>query len=98
MRETDVLIVGAGISGVSLARELSKYDVRVTVVEKEADVSMVVTACPLCQANFEMRQGKDQNFPVFYFTELLALAFDVKEVKDTLKKHLIDVSKFLVHI
>jgi glycerol-3-phosphate dehydrogenase len=43
MRETDVLIVGAGISGMSLARELSKYDVGVTVIEKEADVSMGVS-------------------------------------------------------
>ena len=43
MRETDVLIVGAGISGMSLARELSKYEVRVTVIEKEADVSMGVS-------------------------------------------------------
>ena len=43
MRETDVLIVGAGITGVSLARELSRYKVRVTVIEKEADVSMGVS-------------------------------------------------------
>ncbi len=43
MRETDVLIVGAGITGMSLARELSKYEVRVTVIEKEADVSMGVS-------------------------------------------------------
>ncbi len=62
---------------------------------EEAGAGAVVTACPLCQANLEMRQGKGQNFPVFYFTELLALAFDIKEVKDTLKKHLIDVSTVL---
>jgi glycerol-3-phosphate dehydrogenase len=43
MRETDVLIVGAGISGMSLAREFSKYDVAVTVLEREAGVSMGVS-------------------------------------------------------
>jgi len=37
-KKTDVLIIGGGISGVSVARELSKYDVDVTLVEREADV------------------------------------------------------------
>jgi glycerol-3-phosphate dehydrogenase len=38
MKQTDVLIIGGGISGVAAARELSKYEVDVTLVEKEADV------------------------------------------------------------
>jgi glycerol-3-phosphate dehydrogenase len=42
-RETDVVIIGAGVIGLSLARELSKYDVSVTVIEKEADVSMGIS-------------------------------------------------------
>ena len=37
-KKTDVLIIGGGISGLSIARELSKYDVGVTLVEREADV------------------------------------------------------------
>jgi len=37
-RKTDVLIIGGGISGLSVSRELSKYDVDVTLVEKEVDV------------------------------------------------------------
>lgn len=41
--ETDVLIVGAGITGLSIARELSRYKVNVTVIEKEIDVSMGVS-------------------------------------------------------
>jgi heterodisulfide reductase subunit B len=65
---------------------------------EKAGAGAVVTACPLCQSNLEMRQGNGQNFPVFYFTELLALAFDLKEVKDTFKKHLIDVSKVLKRV
>jgi heterodisulfide reductase subunit B len=62
---------------------------------EEAGADAIVTACPLCQSNLEMRQGNGQNFPVFYFTELLALAFNIKEVKDTIKKHFIDVSNAL---
>lgn len=34
----DVIIIGAGVSGASTARELSRYDLNVCVVEREADV------------------------------------------------------------
>ncbi len=34
----DVLIIGAGITGSALARELSKYEMTVTVLDKEMDV------------------------------------------------------------
>ncbi|MBN1298614.1 MAG: FAD-dependent oxidoreductase [Actinobacteria bacterium] len=33
-----VTVIGAGITGCAIARELSKYKLRVTVIEKEADV------------------------------------------------------------
>ncbi len=36
----DVIIIGAGIVGTSIARELSKYNIKVLLLEKEADVSM----------------------------------------------------------
>ncbi|MEM2636993.1 MAG: FAD-dependent oxidoreductase [Candidatus Korarchaeota archaeon] len=36
--ESDVVIIGAGIVGCTIARELSQYDLRVIVVEKENDV------------------------------------------------------------
>lgn len=34
----DVIIIGAGITGTAIARELSKYKLKVTVLEKENDV------------------------------------------------------------
>ena len=34
----DVLIIGAGITGCFIARELSKYNLNVLVVEKNNDV------------------------------------------------------------
>ena len=37
--KADVVIVGAGIVGSTIARELSKYDIDIVVVEKEADVA-----------------------------------------------------------
>ena len=36
---TDVLIIGGGICGSAIARELSRYDIGVTVLEKGVDVS-----------------------------------------------------------
>ena len=35
----DVAIIGAGVSGTSVARELSKYELSVVVLEKDEDVS-----------------------------------------------------------
>ena len=36
----DVLIIGGGISGVSIARELSKWKIDILLVEKEADLAL----------------------------------------------------------
>lgn len=37
--QVDVMIIGAGVVGAALARELSRYQLRVLLVEKEVDVS-----------------------------------------------------------
>ena len=34
----DVIIIGAGVSGSAAARELSRYDLKIGVLEKEEDV------------------------------------------------------------
>ncbi len=34
----DVIVIGAGVSGSATARELSRYDLKVGVLEKEEDV------------------------------------------------------------
>ena len=41
--KTDLVIIGAGIVGVSLAYELSKYDIDVILLDKENDISMHTT-------------------------------------------------------
>lgn len=35
----DIIVIGAGVVGCSIARELSKYNLDVLVVEKNSDVS-----------------------------------------------------------
>lgn len=37
--EADVVVIGAGIVGTAIARELSRYEVRTLVVEKEVDIA-----------------------------------------------------------
>lgn len=39
-RRPDVLIIGGGISGASIARELSKWNLDILLVDKEADLAM----------------------------------------------------------
>ena len=34
----DVIVIGAGVTGCAIARELSRYDLAVTVLEREEDV------------------------------------------------------------
>ena len=34
----DIIIIGAGVSGAASARELSRYDLNILVLEKEEDV------------------------------------------------------------
>lgn len=38
MRDYEIIIIGAGVSGTAIARELSKYQVKCLVLEKEEDV------------------------------------------------------------
>lgn len=39
-KKPDVLIIGGGISGVSIARELSKWDIDILLLDKEADLAL----------------------------------------------------------
>jgi len=58
---------------------------------REAGANCVVTACPMCQANLDSRQGDQvEPLPVFYFTELLGLGLGVADTDRWFKRHLID--------
>jgi heterodisulfide reductase subunit B2 len=58
---------------------------------REAGADTIVTSCPLCQMNLEMRQDKSSpKMPVFYFTELMGLAFGLDQSRSWWKKHLIN--------
>lgn len=53
----DVLIIGGGISGVSIARELSKWNLNILLVDKEADLAMQASG----RNDGEVHAGVDLN-------------------------------------
>lgn len=81
--------------GGSLA--LTRTDIVCKLVEdlriaaRKAGANCIVTACPLCQANVDTRQKgrKDERLPIFYFSELMGLAFKLSGIHKWFKKHVI---------
>lgn len=82
-----------------LARKLVKklYDMAI-----EAEADCIVVGCPMCQANLDMYQnsirddtGKQYHIPVYYFTELMCLAFGNHNVEKWLGKHITEARQLL---
>jgi heterodisulfide reductase subunit B len=68
----------------------------------EAGADCVVAGCPMCQSNLDTRQqeilrddGEPYNLPIYYFTELMALAFGHPNVEKWLNKHLTEAKTLL---
>jgi heterodisulfide reductase subunit B len=64
---------------------------------KLAGAQAIVTACPLCQGNLDMRQCDVEakyrekfDMPIFYFTQLMGMAFGLWEGKLGLSKLMVD--------
>ncbi len=68
---------------------------RIIDAAKEVEAMAIVTACPLCQSNMEMRQAKGTNLPAFYFTELIGLALGLPAAKKWLNLHLVNPNPLL---
>lgn len=63
---------------------------------KTIGANAIAVACPLCHVNLDTRQpeiereyGTQYGIPVFYFTQLMALAFGVSPDRLGLKKHFV---------
>jgi heterodisulfide reductase subunit B len=78
-------------AGLSLPQSQIVVDLIKKLIEKakQAGAECIVTACPMCQANLEMRQD-GEHMPVLYFTEVLGMALGIKEVNVWLRKHLVN--------
>lgn len=72
---------------------------------KKAGANAIACACPLCQANLDMRQTEIEKIyketytlPAFYITELIALAMDLPRTRRYFEKHMVDVAPALAAI
>ncbi len=79
-----------------------KLTARILDDAKAVGASAVSVPCTFCQLNLDSRQedlkkqGNDYDIPVYYFTELLALALGVPENDLMLGKHFVESEKLLV--
>ena len=78
---------------------------KILEMAKESGAHAIVVACPLCQSNLDMRQpdiekklGKKLGIPVFYFTQLMALAFGYPADQLRFPKHIVPVEEALSNI
>jgi len=82
---------------------LTRPDLQMKLTQKlldmaeEAGADCVVVACPMCHENLDSKQteisqesGKTYDSPVFYFTELMGLAFGDPDVEKWLGRHTVD--------
>jgi heterodisulfide reductase subunit B2 len=82
-----------------LARKLVKklYDMTV-----EAGADCIIVGCPMCQSNLDMYQkeikddaGNPYQIPVYYFTEMMGLAFGDPGAEKWLGKHITESRQLL---
>ncbi|MFC2069278.1 CoB--CoM heterodisulfide reductase iron-sulfur subunit B family protein [Chloroflexota bacterium] len=82
---------------------LTRPDIARQLIQKlldmaeEAGADCIVTECPMCFSNLDSWQkeistktGKGRKIPIFYFSELMGLAFDEPSVSKWLKRHLVN--------
>ena len=79
----------------SLTRQDIVFDLSSTLIKEArlAGAEAIVVACPLCHTNLDARQfqmGLDEEMPVSYFTQLMALVLGLPQKAAALKKNLVD--------
>ena len=86
--------------GGSLTISKTKHVVRLVdklmTMAREAGANCVVAACPVCMANLDMRASESLKLPVFYFTELMALAMGLEGPENWFKMHHLDPKPLLL--
>ncbi len=80
------------------------YDLTYKILSsaKQAGADCIVTVCPLCQSNLDLRQkgvenkfGKSINLPILYISQLIGLGLGVPPKKLGLHKHSVNTMKML---
>jgi heterodisulfide reductase subunit B len=70
-----------------------------------AGAEAIALACPLCHANLDLKQkqinrrlGRSFTLPIFYFTQLMGLAFGATPKQLEIDKHMIDAMPLLAKV
>jgi heterodisulfide reductase subunit B len=84
---------------------LSAYGARPDVVEPmvnqivqnamDSGAECIITACAMCHLNLEIRCTLKKKIPIFHFSEILSLAFQIQPKSDWFARHLIDPGPLL---
>ncbi len=87
---------------------LTRPDIARTLIQKLLDMAVeaggdcIVTGCPMCFSNLDNRQkelskntGKEYKIPIFYFSELMGLAYNDPAIMKWLKRHMVDTRPLL---
>lgn len=90
---------------------ISKSDIVVKLTHdilsaaKKAGANCIVTACPLCQGNLDMRQeqveaayGEKYGMPVFYITQVMGMAFGIPSSELGLTRLMVSPDRVLVGV
>ena len=69
---------------------------------EEAGADCIVVGCPMCHSNLDTREatilkenGQKYNLPVYYFSELMGLAFGEEHCEKWLNKHFTEARTLL---
>jgi len=97
--KTDCCGASLSFSQLPIALEMSR---KVLDAASEAGAEAIAVACPLCQANLDMRQrqireryGRTYELPILYFTQVMGLAFGLDPEALGMGKHLVSAAALL---
>jgi len=91
--------------GITRKDIVTKLSGRLLAAAAELQVDALVTACPLCQMNLDLRQpqvekacGTVYDIPVFYYTQLLGIAMGLSKKELGLEKLAVSPDKALAKV
>ena len=97
--KTECCGAGYSITDVAIVKKLTR---EILAMAKAAGADCIATACPLCQMNLDLRQrdtekssGEQFDLPVFYFTQLLGLAFGLSRKELGLRSLVVSPKRLL---
>ena len=97
--KTECCGAGYSITDVAIVKRLTR---EILAMAKAAGADCIVTACPMCQMNLDLRQqdtekasGESFGLPVFYFTQLLGLALGISRKDLGLRSLVVSPKKLL---